>query len=455
MVVAAVAVISLLAACRNAPAPGPQPSTEAATPASLLSLFATDTPTPAPTATPTSTPTTTPTPAAALAIAGAPVGEVLFSTARDGELGEQLWRLGQQPPAEEVSRGLWPNTWRCAPALQGLCIWLDTAGGLIDVPLSGRKPALLDDLSPISSTLPLPVLALDPQGSRLAVAARGQLALYDLQGPALLAVLDAPVVRDLAWSPDGSLLAWVAALEDRQAVVVWATDEEATALQPQVIAEMDAADHLAWSPDGQKLAFDAQQSAATPDSQGSRPDIFVYYRDSGEIANLTELFHANDGLGPTEQIAVWQPEWNAGGQALRYRRGRIEDPAGQEVWQQTPFTRDARLLWTQPDEGVLGMIPSPGGAWQARVLASEGRQTVQVRQFEQEWANAFSGTFAEVSAVIWSPLPAADEASAPSLLVVDRQTLWLVDPNQQQAAGLVVACNECRITHAVWRNDEE
>ena len=453
--VLAAATLWLLAACQTspAPAPDPQPSAQAATPSGLLALFATDTPTPAPTATPTSTPTPTPTPVAAQAVAGAPAGEIVFSIARDGEQGEQLWRLGPQPPAEEARRGLWPDLWRCVPTPQGPCVFVDATGGLVEASLSGGKAALLDDLSPISTTLPLPMLALDPQGSRVAVAAHGQLALYDLQGPALSAVLDAPEVRDMAWAPDGSLLAWVAVLDGRQDVVVW--QPGADAAQPQVIAEMDAAGHLAWSPDGEKLAFDAQQSAPTPSSQGSQPDIFVYYRDTGEVANLTELFHANDGLDPAQQLAAWQPEWVAGSEALRYRLGRADDPAGQEVWQQTLLKRDARTLWAQADEGVLGIVASADGVWQARVLAYEGRQTVQVRRSGQEWADAFSGTFAGVSAVIWSPLPAVDDKSAPSLLVADRQTLWLVDPGQQQAAGLVVACGECRITGAVWRNDEE
>ncbi|HSN76647.1 MAG TPA: hypothetical protein VL334_16365 [Anaerolineae bacterium] len=474
--------------------------------ASVLDIFATDTPTATPTSTltptPTSTPTPlpTPTPVAALSVGSLPAGQVLFSTQRAGEEGEQLWRVSVEDGLVELRSDLLPGGWRCTA---GGCAFVTLDRGLFALqPMSGTT-TLLDDLTPvllaaspavitptlgltgtvamsptqgmtwtmavsptlvitavveltatlavspaqaISATAALPVLAFSPDGERLAVATQDRVTVYDLAEPALLATLQAGSLAELAWSPDGQQLALAYPAGEGNALALWSLADG----QLRVLAQMEAAGRLAWAPDGSKLAFDARTSPGTPTSQGSQPDIYVLYLRSGEIANLTEVFVRNVRLDPSQWIGGWAPQWEADSETLRYVRGipgRIEE---QNIVRHPLRSRSPTVLWPVADEGKLGMVADPNGQGLARVTLRDGRDMVQVSLVPNAWQDAMPGTFADVAALAWAPVGEADVDTSRLLLLADRQTLWLLDPTSGNLSGLAVACPDCLVTQAVW-----
>ncbi len=523
-----------LAACSVGQPTGPQVqgTAPADQQAGVLDFLAADTPTatPPPTATPTptSTPTPlpTPTPLAALSVGGLPSGQVLFSTQRAGEAGEQLWRVTAGDGMSELLSGVLPGGWRCAGGEPATCAVVTTDQGLFALlPITGAT-TLLDDLapvalasgtaaisptlsitgttavsptlsitgttavsptviltstakisptasvtgamalfpaapiaaatqltatqspnSPITQSLPLPVLAFSPAGDRLAVATDDRVIVYDLAAPAVLAALDAGGPAELAWSPDGGRLALAYPAGAGNAIALWSLADGPM----RVLAQMEAAGRLAWSPDGSKLAFDARTSPGTPTSQGGQSDIYVLYLRSGEIANLTEVFLRNNGAPPASQVAAWAPQWEPDGETVRYVRGLPGQIEQQNVVRHALRSRSPSVLWPAADEGALGLAREPGGQRLARVIVRDGREVVQVRSADGDWQDASPGSFAALRALVWAPDGSADQDDAPRLLLLaDRQSLLLIDPSTGSISGLAVACPDCEVTNAVW-----
>ncbi len=490
-----------LAACSVGAPTGPQ---QAGTPApgqiaGALNVFATDTPTwtptPTLTPTPTSTPTPlpTPTPVAALSVGSLPAGQVLFSTQRAGEAGEQLWRMSVEDGLAELRSDLLPGGWRCAAGAQAICAFVTVDQGLFAwQPLTGTT-TLLDDLTPvllaaptvtisatlemtstvaisptldvtrtavispttpimptlsvsptlaISASAALPLLAWSPGGEQLAVATQDRVTVYDLAEPALLATLQASGPAEMAWSPDGQQLALVYPAGESNALALWSLADG----RLRVLAQMEAAGRLAWAPDGSKLAFDARTNPGTPASQGGQSDIYVLYVRSGEIANLTEVFLRNNRVDPSQQIAGWAPQWEPDGETVRYVRGVPGQVEEQNIVRQPLRSRSPTILWPAADEGKLGMVAEPGGSRLARVAVRDGRDVVQVSLVANAWQDATPGTFADLTTLVWAP-----GGDAPRhLLLADRQTLLIIDPATGSISGLAVACPDCIVTQAVW-----
>jgi hypothetical protein len=429
-----------------------------------------------------------------------PAGQVLFSTQRAGEEGEQLWRVSTDTGLVELHSDLLPGGWQCAAGDQVICALVTTDHGLFAMqPMTGTT-ALLDDLTPLPavvSALPLsptlaitgtaalsptllvtstvvispsalitltapltlthatnlpvnqsttlPTLAFSPGGERLAVATQDRVTVYDLAEPALLATLQAGGPAELAWSPDGQQLALAYPAGEGNALALWSLADG----QLRVLAQMEAAGRLAWAPDGSKLAFDARTSPGTPTSQGGQSDVYVLYLRSGEIANLTELFVRNNRLDPSQHIAGWAPRWEPDSETLRYVRGipgRIEE---QNVVRQPLRSRSPTTLWTVADEGKLGMIADRDGQRSARVISRDGRDVVQLSLVERAWQDATPGTFADLTALAWMA-PGSDRDAPGSLLLADRQMLLLLDVATGNISGLAVTCPECVVTQAVW-----
>ncbi len=507
---AALGLLVLLAtACTVAAPTGPQQAGTAAPDqaAGLLNLFATDTPTwtptPTLTPTPTSTPTPlpTPTPVAALSVGSLPAGQVLFSTQRAGEAGQQLWRVSADEGLVELRSELLPDAWRCAAEAPVICAFVSMDQGLFLLQPVTATALLLDDLTPlpaiasaepispmlaitataelsltlpltstaaISPTVPLtltaqltstlttnlpiyqstvpPTLSFSPDGATLAVAAQDRVTVYDLAAPAVLATLDAGGPAELAWSPDGQRLALAYPAGEGNALALWSLTDG----RLRVLAQMVEAGRLAWAPDGSKLAFDARTDPATPASQGGLPDVYVLYLRSGEIANLTEVFVRNVRVDAAQRIGGWAPQWEADSETVRYVRGipgRVEE---QNVVRQPLRSRTSTVLWPAADEGKLGVAADPAGPGLARVTLRDGRDVVQISPATQAWQDATPGTFTDLVALTWSPAGDADNAAPRLLLLADRQTLWLLDPATSNLSGLAVACPDCVVTHAVW-----
>ncbi len=132
----------------------------------MVNVFATDTPTwtptPTLTPTPTSTPTPlpTPTPVAALSVGSLPAGQLLFSTQRAGDGGEQLWRVSADDGLVELHSDLLPGGWRCVAGERAVCGFVTVEQGLFALQPSNGMTTLLDDLTPVllaASAMPISV----------------------------------------------------------------------------------------------------------------------------------------------------------------------------------------------------------------------------------------------------------------------------------------------------------
>lgn len=262
-------------------AQGTRPPDQAA---GLLDLLASATPTattePTATATPTATPTPLPTatPIAALSVGSVPAGQVLFSTQRAGEAGEQLWQVSAGQGLVELLGAVLPGGWRCAGGASDTCALVTLDHGLFVLqPMTGAM-TLLDDLTPVqvqagsavSQTAPItgtPPLSLTvavsdtaPLSPTLAVSATAPMSvtldvtrtlpLSITQGITATIPLTAgqPAVHPvLAFSPGGQRLA--VATADRVTVYDLA--------EPALLAILQAGGpaELAWAPDGQRLAL--------------------------------------------------------------------------------------------------------------------------------------------------------------------------------------------------------
>ncbi len=509
-----------LAACSMDQPTGPQvQGTAPAQPqGGVLDFLAANTPTatPSPTATLTPTPTPTPlptaTPLAAQSIGRLPAGQVLFSTQRAGEMGEQLWLVSADAGLTELHSDLLPGGWRCAPGQPAACAFAGDGQGLFLLRPVTATALLLDDLTPllaavsaapISPTLPItlagplsPTLPITaeliltptlPLTSTVAItpttAITSQLPMTPAVDLPAAAAQPSAIPPTLAFSPDGQRLAVAAAdrvtIYDLAAPAVLATldaggpaelawspdgarlglaypaaDGNALALwnlaenEFRVLAQMEAAGRLAWSPDGGKLAFDARTSPGAPASQGGQSDVYVLYLRGGEIGNLTELFVRNNGVEPASQIAAWAPQWEPDGEAVRYRRGVPGQIEQQNVVRQALRARSPTTLWPAADEGKLGVLADPGGPGFGRVILRDGRDVVQISTAPPDWQDATPGAFADIAALAWAP--PGDEDAPRRLLLADRQTLWLLDPATGSLSGLAVACPDCIVTQALW-----
>ena len=167
----------------------------------------------------------------------------------------------------------------------------------------GGEPRLLLDV-PIKTGLV--DLALSPDGHTLLLA----LAEQNGSGPPHLVSIDVPsgtsseldlvpdtAARDLAWSPDGSTVAFVGD-------GLWTMAADGTDLQQVTTAGAVDPRTPAWSPDGTVLAFIARPFA------GARHQLFTV-STSGDVAMLSSLQGDEDDL-------AFLPRWSPDGRSIAF-----------------------------------------------------------------------------------------------------------------------------------------
>ena len=452
-----VVVALIVAGCQSQPAPGPS-AVEAETPRGFT-LFATDTPSPTPTSTPTATPTATPTstptstptatPEAASAAGSAPVGRVVFGVVRAGEAAEQLWLQDNAGGLTLLADAVSPGGWICSATPPGTCALLTADGTLLAGNPISQTTTLLDQvnltgvLSPTITGANGP-LALSADGAALAAVLPDRVDLYDLAAPALDASIVVTGVTELAWSPDGEMLALVYPVGGADALALWSRGNG----RLRVVAQMESVQHAVWSPDSDKIAFDAFQPPATRPSQADRKDVFVLFLRSGEIANFSEVALRNNGVAAANRVAAWSPRWQSA-DVLRYVRGVPDSPETHAVMAHPVRSRKATRIWFVDDEGMLGILSSPDGEFDARAVVVDDHVAVQTRASgTNEWTN-LPGTFDHLNGLAWSPV-GGDKDAPRYLLLVQEQNLLAVETGNDAIQGLARVCQDCKITRAVW-----
>lgn len=464
-----VAAVMLVAGCRVASPPGAVAAKPVGANLPGPRPLSTSAPTSEPTATwtPLPTPTAVPTPLAATAGGSLPAGQAIFSTARDGEAGQELWRLPTgQRELTQVAAGIAAGGWDCAGA-RPVCAFVGSQGEVMALAPVTASLAVLDQLAPlplaaggITATQPITArtpltasaLTMSDDGAGLALATQVDVRLYDLGSRQPLASIPITGTTHLAWSPDSSLLSLVYRTAGGATLALWNPADS----QLRVLARMNALDHVAWAPDGKKLAFDARTDAPTPSSQGGQSDVYVLNLETGEIRNLTEIFLRNAGVAANHQVAAWQPTWEADGKTLRYVRGIPGDPDTYQVFRHPLSSRSASVLAPGDAAGVPGLPEVTGGAQAARAVERAGFFFVQVNTGDGEWRDAAPAGFRGLHALAWAPRDPATAfskdtpAGRDALLLAADQGLLLLDVTNGTVAQLVAACPNCSITRVEW-----
>lgn len=460
--IAFLAIATLVAGCNSSrPTPSaPGPGLPAVGEAPAVAAQPSSTPTPLPTRTPLPTPTPTPLPAASQS-GDVSAGQLIFGTLRQQERPKRVWALPRGGlltavrKAEELEDLWWlpaggaltllrndviAHRWECAATTPARCVIANPLGDVL-VLLPGQTPTIYLDRVPAVTGV-----SISPDGGLVEINTPNQLSILRIDDSQLEFSALVTNTAALTWAPNSTALAWLGDIGEQQALMVW----QQGAAEPSVLAYMDEIRDLAWSHDSQRLAFAARQAAETPERQASELDVFLADLESTEIRNLTEIYLLNRGRSPSTALAAWAPAWTADDSAVRYVRGLPADPAQQTVVNHPLASRVATPLWPAAEEGLLGLLDSPDGARQARLVERDGQQVVQTRLLpEGEWQDASQVAYSDVQALVWAPVTplSGDDAG---VLVVQPQALYTADLASGQADRWVAACAACQITRIHW-----
>jgi WD40 repeat protein len=291
---------------------------------------------------------------------------------KDGDQGKAESKVPSAPPKEEVRRAAAP----LPPLLPG-------------EPLSPlalvSRPAKLPDVRSwtIESRILKPphCMAYRPDGKRLAVGTiDGRIHIWEPQSGRLVQVLlhdvrKAAVIRSLAWSPDGRILA--AGLSGERPIRLWEAETGRPLAVPEALTppiEFARMDLLAWSKDGQSvLAYSPPYSLAWDAADGK-------LRRKVEVAN-----------GPVPQTPT------------------VLSPGGKRLWGTKPGS-DGVFVWdmeTGKDagklNGVKGIVRHLAGSPDGKHVAGVQNDGVHVWEVESGKEVLHRKVFDAYEGVWWSP----------------------------------------------------
>lgn len=450
------AALMTLAACGGAESPRPRPAgmaTAAGPVADATAAVATNTAVPTPSATPLPTATSTPSPTpTAIAVSGQgalAAGRLVVGVTRSEAEVESIWQLATGATPAPLHEAVMPGLWDCAAGEAARCLAITSGGGLLALAPDGSAPPQLlpvpagFELNAAGGMAAPAALALAPDAGRAAVSVPGRTTVLGLPDGRAEASLLVTATVAMAWSPNGEALALVHdSPASQQALTLWRADSDVLT----EVAIMGEIDYLHWSPDSGRLAFSGRPRL-DPEAEGVS-DVFVAFLRSGEVSNMSEsgLFNQDE----PGAMAAWAPEWEASGEALRYRRGAPDDPGRQEVVRHPLASLRATSLWPATEAGLFGVLDSPDGRWQARVIDVDGDQgqALEVRLTGEPWAPEAAMPMAGVKALRWVPF--GPDGDSYGLLLQESQALRWYDVTAAAWTDLATACANCALTRAVW-----
>ena len=191
---------------------------------------------------------------------------------------------------------------------------------------------------------------------------------------------------NMAWSPDGSHIAFNTHVDRRMQVFVV---DVATARLWQVTENASSQPHLEWSPDGSRIAFNGTIQGLTDGSSAPREAAFIVDKDG---ANLQQLSQAFGGREP-----VWSPD---GSQIAftQYEEGALSDL----FVSYADGTNPRRLTNTR--HGVYGLAWSPDGWKIAFKSVIAGGWEISVAAVDDADVRRLThGSHLSVTDPVWSP----------------------------------------------------
>lgn len=212
-------------------------------------------------------------------------------------LGEHMHLTSPCDEPDRCHQEVW--AWSSVGATLAVGEWGNAPGVLTIDPQTGER-------TPISNDRDVTALAWSPDGSQLAYAG-SKIHIYDVATGRSTLLADAiGSVDTIAWSPDGSSLAVDTFADDRDRVIVLAADgSDQRTLVDQGAPQGPAAP--AWSPDGSQIAY-----VTTPQQEGAGRrghysfEVWVIGADG---SNAARVFAGECCIGEWSG-PIWSPDGN-------------------------------------------------------------------------------------------------------------------------------------------------